>query len=141
MKLASPEWKRTSVATMILSSGKEAPGRTPEPSLARRERLGVRDAALLAAEPGHDAHLLDDVDSVVGAKPAQLALVGLQHRDLRLDRVADVDELDGVEADAHHGVHVVDRCDDAVVRLAGVEERQRRMEARAEDELRDLVVI
>ena len=41
--------------------------------------------------------------------------VRLEHRDLRLDRRRHVDVLGGLEAEAHHGVHEVDRRDGLVV--------------------------
>src|SRR2546430_6597775 len=84
MKRASPYWKPPSVATVILSSGEESSGRAAQPGQTGCEALGVVDAGLLAAEPGHGSHLLDDVDAVVVAQPAELGLVRLEHRHLRV---------------------------------------------------------
>src|SRR6266567_762760 len=111
----------------------QPPCRPAQPSLALDEPLGVRGAALLAAEPGRRPHLLDDIDAVVVAKPRELALVSLEHRDLDLDRLGDVDVLGRLEADAHDRLHPVDRRHPRVGRLAGLEQGQRGMEATVED--------
>ena len=47
----------------------------------------------------------------------------------------------GLEAESHHGVHEVDRGDLVVVGTLALEQRQRRVEAAVEDELRRLVVV
>jgi hypothetical protein len=87
------------------------------------------------------AHELDDVDVVVLLQPAQLALVGLEHLHLRLDRLGHVDELGRGEAGAADRLHEVDGRDDRVVRARRLEQRKAGQEARVEHELRDLVVV
>ena len=142
MKRARSYWKPTSTATV--ESFRQ--GRRRRVVARSQVRQGVKpsaycDAALQAAEACDRAHLLDDVDAVVVAQPGELALVRLEHRDLRLDRRGHVDVLGGVEAEPHHGVHEVDRRHRVVVGALGLEQRQRRVEAAVEDELRRLVVV
>src|SRR5437879_2159249 len=123
------------------ASRQQPPCRPAQPSLTLHEPLRITGAALLATEPGRRLHLLGDVDAVVIAEPGELALVSLEHRDLDVDRLGDVDVLRRLEPDAHDRLHVVDRRDEPVMRPARLEQRERRVEAAVEDELRDLVVV
>src|SRR5689334_7059443 len=105
-------YSNSTCATIVTILSRQEPRRRPaQPGEALRESLCVADAALEPAEARRRAHLLDDVDAVVVAQPRELALVRLEHRRLGVDRVRDVDVLRRVEADAHQGVHPVDRRD------------------------------
>src|SRR5581483_3488007 len=142
MKRASPYSNAPCVATCPPSlSGEQPAGRSPQPGEAGPERLGVGGSALLAPETRRRAHLLDDVDAVVVAQPGELARMRLEHRHLRLERAADVDVLDRLEADPHDRVHVGDRRHQRVRRPLRLVQRKGCVEAALEHELRCLVVV